>query len=99
MYNVVGSLPESQNLIDASYIKLREVSLGYTFSKKFFKNTPLSAITLSLIANNVKFWLPKENVFADPESNSFGGAGDVQGLEFSSTPQTRSVGFDLKIKF
>ncbi|HUM51361.1 MAG TPA: SusC/RagA family TonB-linked outer membrane protein [Chitinophagales bacterium] len=99
LYNIVGSLPESQNLIDASYIKLREVSLAYTFSKKFFKNTPLSAITLSLIANNLKFWLPKENVFADPESNSFGGAGDVQGLEFSSTPQTRSVGFDLKIKF
>ena len=72
---------------------------SYSFDKKFFKNAPVSGITLSVIGSNLKFWLPKENVFADPESNSFGGAGDVQGLEFSSTPQTRSVGFDLKIKF
>ncbi len=99
LYSIVGSLPESQNLINASYIKLREASVSYTFDKKFFKKVPLSAITISVIGTNLKFWLPKENVFADPESNSFGNNGDVQGLEFGSTPQTRSVGFDVKLKF
>lgn len=99
LYSFVGSVPESQDLIDASYIKLREASIGYTFAKKYFKNTPISAITLSVLGSNLKFWLPKQNVYADPESNSFGQAGNAQGIEFSSTPTARSVGFDLKIKF
>lgn len=99
LFTMIGSYPESQDLVDASYIKLREASIGYTFDKKFFKNAPISAITISLIGRNLKFWLPSENVFADPESNSFGMNGNVQGLEFSSTPASRNVGFDLRIKF
>jgi len=99
MYQFVGSQPESQNLINASYIKLREVSMGYTFDKKFFKKAPISAITLSVLGSNLKFWLPKENVYADPESNSFGQAGNTQGIEFSSVPTSRSISFDFKIKF
>ena len=99
LYNYVGNLPESQDLIDASYIKLREASISYSFDKKFFKKAPVSGITLSVIGNNLKFWLPKQNVYADPETNSFGQAGNVQGIEFSSTPTTRTVSVDLKIKF
>jgi len=89
----------ARNLIDASFIKLREASISYTFDKKFFKNIPLSSISISVIGRNLKYWLPKENVYADPESNSFGYAGNVQGLEFGSVPTTRSVGFDIKFKF
>ena len=99
LYNYVGNVPESQDLIDASYLKLREASVSYSFDKKFFKNAPVSGITLSVIGSNLKFWLPKENVYADPETNSFGQAGNVQGIEFSSTPTTRTVSVDLKIKF
>ena len=99
LFTMVGSYPESQDLIDASYIKLREASVAYTFDKKFFKKVPISGITLSVIGSNLKFWLPKENVFADPESNSFGQAGNTQGIEFSSTPTARTISVDLKIKF
>lgn len=98
-YNIVSNMPESTEMIDGSYIKLREASLSYTFNKKFFKNTPISSITVGVIGRNLKFWLPAENIFADPESNSWGQAGNVQGIEFSSTPSTRSFGFDFKIKF
>ncbi len=99
LFTYVGSVPESQDLIDASYIKLREASVSYNFDKKFFKNAPISGISLSLVGSNLKFWLPKENVYADPESNSFGQAGNTQGIEFSSTPTTRNFSVDLKIKF
>ena len=99
LFTMVGSNPESQDLIDASFIKLREASISYTIEKKYFKKVPISAITFGIVGRNLKFWLPAENVFADPESNSFGQNGNIQGLEFSQSPTTRSVGFDLKIQF
>ena len=99
LYTLVGSLPESQLLVDASYIKLREASVSYTFDKKFFKKAPISAISVALVGNNLKFWLPKENVFADPESNAWGQAGNGQGMEYTSMPTSRSVAVDFKIKF
>ena len=99
LYNMVGSYPESQDLIDASYVKLKEATISYTLDKKFFKNIPINSISIGLVGRNLKYWLPKENVFADPESNSFGQNGNIQGLEFSQTPTTRNFGFDLKIQF
>ena len=99
LYTLIGSLPESQMLINASYIKLREASVSYTFDKKFFKKAPISAISVALVGNNLKFWLPKENVFADPESNAWGQAGNGQGMEYTSMPTSRSVAVDFKIKF
>ena len=102
LFNYEGNVANdvtAQNLIDASYIKLREVSLSYSLDKKFFKKVPIEGITFSLIGRNLKFWLPTENQYADPEANSFGYAGNVQGLEFGSVPNTRSVGFDVKFKF
>ena len=99
LYALVGSVPESQHLIDASYIKLREASISYTLDKKYLGKSKISGITFSVVGRNLKFWLPSQNVFADPESNSFGQAGDVQGLEFSSVPSARSIGFDVRVKF
>ena len=99
LFTMVGSYPESQDLIDASYIKLREASISYTLEKKYLKNVPIQSISIGLVGRNLKFWLPKENVFADPESNSFGQNGNVQGMEFSQTPPTRSIGFDFRIQF
>jgi TonB-linked SusC/RagA family outer membrane protein len=99
LFTMIGSLPESQDLIDASFIKLREASISYTIEKKYFKKAPISGITIGVFGRNLKYWLPAENVFADPESNSFGQNGNVQGLEFSSVPTARSVGFDFKLRF
>lgn len=99
LFTMVGSYPESQDLIDASYVKLREASISYTVGKKHLKNVPINAISIGLVGRNLKFWLPKENVFADPESNSFGQNGNVQGMEFSQSPTTRNIGFDFKIQF
>jgi|JI61114BRNA_FD_contig_123_20066_length_5753_multi_3_in_0_out_2_1 TonB-linked SusC/RagA family outer membrane protein len=99
-YPFFRDLPSKYNLIDASYIKLREASISYTLPSKVFKNVKaLSGITLSLVGRNLKYWLPKENVFADPESNSLGLNGNEQGYEVGTTPSSRSYGFNVKIVF
>lgn len=98
-YPYFSNMPESQNLIDASYIKLREAKISYTIPKKAFGRVPIQSLSLSIVGRNLKMWLPKENVFVDPEQNSFGTNGNVQGLEFTTVPSTRNVGFELRLTF
>jgi outer membrane receptor protein involved in Fe transport len=81
---------------DAGYWKLRQVTIGYDFAK-FFKNTPIRSLRLSFVANNVlmlKKWVPN----IDPEAFSYS-SDNVVGLESPSVPTTRSLGFNLNVKF
>lgn len=99
--------PVSTQLIDASYVKLREVELSYTFPKALLKNTFLTNARLSLFGKNLKFWLPDENKYADPEINgisistngSASTTGNSQGIETTQTPSSRSLGVNLQLSF
>lgn len=89
----------ANNLVDASYVKLREVSLSYTFPKKWMMKTKyISNIELSLFGNNLWLWTPKENTYVDPEINAYG-AGNAQGFEFYNVPSLRAMGFGVKVDF
>ena len=84
-------------IYDGGYWKLRQISLGYDFTKYVPANWPVKGLKLDFIANNVliiKKWV--DNI--DPES--FGFASDNQvGLESPGLPTTRSLGVNLNIKF
>lgn len=55
-------------LRDASYLRLKNVSLGYTFSgNRFLKSIGISSLNLSLTGYNLLTFTPLD--FADPESN------------------------------
>ncbi len=87
------------NLVSASYVKLREVSLSYAFPKKWMAKTKyITNIELSLFGNNVWMWVPKSNTYADPEVNAYG-AGNAQGFEFYNLPSLRTFGFGAKFDF
>jgi TonB-linked SusC/RagA family outer membrane protein len=77
----------SRFIYDASFIKLRQVVLGYNF--------PGKKITLSLVMRNV-LTLMKHTPNIDPESNYSNGTG--QGLELAGVPPFRSFGLNLNIK-
>ncbi|WP_420582323.1 SusC/RagA family TonB-linked outer membrane protein [Reichenbachiella sp.] len=84
-------------IYDASYVKLREVSLSYAFPAKLIQSTGfITSATISLIARNVwTIWSNVPNI--DPESTYTISNG--QGYEYASLPQRRSLGFNLNIKF
>ncbi|MCB0474435.1 MAG: SusC/RagA family TonB-linked outer membrane protein [Flavobacteriaceae bacterium] len=87
--------PSSLTVFDASYIKLRELSLTYNMPSKWFKDR-LSNVSLSLVGRNL--WIIDKNVpFADPESGL--GAGNVQGYLSGSYPTLRTVGLTLNMEF
>ena len=89
----------STYLIDASFLKLREVGLSYRVPSKSLKSASIQDVTISLFARNVRFWLPEENIYADPEINGPGLAGNTNGIETTQTPPARSVGLNLKLTF
>ncbi len=89
----------AHNLVSATYVKLREISISYALPKKWMLKTKfISNIELSLFGNNVWLWTPKENTYADPENNAYG-AGNAQGFEFYNVPSVRSLGFGVKVDF
>lgn len=97
-YTTNGLRPESENLVNATYVKLREVSLTYLFPSKWFKKTYVGGASLSLYGNNLAIWTPKSNKYVDPEINS-SGSGNIQGFDFSAQPSLRRYGMTLKFTF
>ena len=91
-------IPDGQHIVDASYVKLREVHLSYMFPARWLNKTPFGSASLTFFGNNMAIWTAKENEFADPEQNS-AGSSNAQGFEFTSNPSQRNFGVDLKITF
>ena len=98
-YDYIRNQPFTTHLIDASYVKLREVSLKYQFPKSLVSKTPLASATIGIFAKNLKFWLPDENQYADPEINGPGLTGNATGVETAQTPPSHSYGATLSLIF
>ncbi len=81
---------------DASFVKLREFSLGYTFPDKVISALGISNLTLSAVGRNLVTLFSKVPM-VDPES-AFS-SGNAQGLEQWGLPATRGWGFNLSVKF
>ncbi|MFN8358175.1 MAG: SusC/RagA family TonB-linked outer membrane protein [Spirosomataceae bacterium] len=97
-WSVVRSLALIEPVVyNGGYWKLRQITAGYDFTKFLPKNFPIKAVKLSFVANNVlllKKWVPN----IDPES--FGYSSDnLAGMESTGLPTTRSMGFNLNVKF
>jgi len=86
------------NVLDGDYIKLRQVTLGYTISENTFKNVPvIGSIQISLVARNL-LTLMKHSENIDPEAG-FNASVNYAGIEGTSLPSTRTFGFNVNIKF
>lgn len=80
----------------ASYVKLREVKIGYTFPSQWVKGVGLQSATVSLVGRNL--WIIHKNVpNIDPET-AFN-TGNGQGLEDLTLPTVRNIGFNINLKF
>lgn len=87
---------DEANIFDASYVKLREITLGYQLPKSWIKRIGLVDASISLVGRNMLI-LHKNVPHIDPET-AFN-TGNAQGLESLSLPTTRSYGFNINLKF
>ncbi|WP_369014805.1 SusC/RagA family TonB-linked outer membrane protein [Flavobacterium anhuiense] len=89
--------PQKAFVYDASYVKLREVSLTYSFPKEFITKVGLNDLRLSLVGSNL--WIISKNLpDADPESGISSG-NLSSGYSGGSLPTTRNIGCNLTLKF
>jgi len=84
-------------VLNGSFIKLRQATLGYTFNNNFLKRTPFSSIGIDLVARNL-FTLLKYSKNIDPESQ-FSPTLGYAGIEGASLPATRTFGVNFNFKF
>jgi hypothetical protein len=81
---------------DGSYVKLRNVSLGYTLKPSWLSKSPFKSATFSVTGRNLWIHAP-HFTGGDPEVSSFGSSNGSQGIYSFSTPTSRSVDFSLKV--
>jgi hypothetical protein len=89
--------PQAAFVYDASYVKLRELTLTYSLPSSLFeKGKVFKGIDVSLIGRNL--WIIHKNIpYSDPEENL--SAGNIQGYQSGAYPTTRTIGANVKIKF
>jgi hypothetical protein len=81
-------------IFDASYLKLREMRLGYQIPSSFMQRIGFSGGDIALIGRNLFLWSKIKHI--DPET-AFD-ASNVQGIEFGQFPTARSIGFSISIR-
>ncbi len=89
----------AQNLVNASYIRLQEASLGYKIPQKYYSKTPFGGLEAGIFGNNLILWTAKSNKYDDPEEGSAGATQNGQGFNFSATPSLRNYGAYIKVTF
>lgn len=98
-----GHIGDSENaegsIFDASYVKLRELTLSYQFPRKWFNQTAfVKSLYLGIEGRNL--WLIKSHIpHIDPEVNAFGPGSLGEGVEYYNVPSARSFGLNIKLTF
>ncbi|MHB8206058.1 SusC/RagA family TonB-linked outer membrane protein [Mucilaginibacter sp.] len=88
MESTSGAAQNNYFYYSGTYLKLRSVSLTYTFSKKMLsKQKAFKSASVSLVGNNLLLFSKLPN--ADPDT----------GADSYETPSTRSIGFNFNLKF
>jgi outer membrane receptor protein involved in Fe transport len=80
---------------DASYIKLKELSIGYSLPHSWLSKTPLSNLRLSFVARNLCYLM--KNCPGNPEGG-YDTSMFSQALDFLAVPYTRTFGFTLNVE-
>jgi TonB-linked SusC/RagA family outer membrane protein len=86
--------PAAQNIFKADYVKLREITVGYTFPTKF--TGPVQNIKVSVFGRNLGIW-GTDIKHIDPENTT--GTGNIQGIEGGALPSLRQFGVNLSFRF
>ena len=98
-YNIVGGRDgiTEYYVYDATNIRLRELAIGYSLpSKWLIRQSFLKGLDISLIGRNLFFFVNKAPY--DPDATLSVG-NNLQGVDVFGMPTTRSLGFNLKLKF
>lgn len=96
-WDAYGNVEENY-VTDATTLKLRELSLKYSFNDKVLEQIGVDSFELGVFGRNLVTWRPKDNVYTDPEFNFT--TGNAVGIgNQSQTAPTRQFGMSLNVTF
>ena len=84
-------------LEDASYIKLRDITIRYGTSAPWVRHVGASRAEIELVGRNLKTWTDYSGY--DPEINMFGLSTVERGTDFAVYPNARTVGFGVRLTY
>ncbi len=89
--------PTARYVFDASYVKLRELSLSYSLPGSVFGDSFVRGVQVALVGRNL--WIIHKNVdHFDPEAAKQT-SGNRQGIESGAYPTARTIGVNLRLNF
>ncbi|WP_420399243.1 SusC/RagA family TonB-linked outer membrane protein [Flagellimonas sp.] len=83
-------------LQDATWTRLREITLTYSLGEKVLEKLKLSDVSFSFTGRNLVLWT--DVIGNDPDKN-FAGVGNSRGLDYYTNPSTKSYLFNLSLTF
>lgn len=87
----------SRFIEDGSYLRLKNLTFGYTFPKELVGKAYLSSLRIYLSAQNLFTVTPYSGL--DPEVNYSGNSTQVIGTDFFTFPQARAFTIGANLKF
>jgi len=91
-----GVSPNARFVYDASYLKLRELSLTYILPKEMLGKSFFKGASVTLVGSNI--WIIYKNLpDADPEAGL--SSGNLQGFQSGVMPTTRNFGININLQF
>jgi TonB-linked SusC/RagA family outer membrane protein len=99
-WNNGGVFHDELRVYDATYLKLREISISYGLPKSLLKNSPFGAVRMQLSGQNLWF-----NAFGFPPGANFDpevlslGVGNGRGFELMNVPTAKQFGGSLRVTF
>ena len=95
-WSQMGERASDHFIYDASFVKLRQITLAYTLPKPWLAKTPFQTVMVSFVGRNLAI-LYKNVDNIDPESSYT--SSNSQGLDYFGMPATRTYGFNLRLTF
>ncbi len=94
--NAMNFLPQTRYLLDMSYCRVKNVTLGYTFPSKWMKKVKISKCRLYVSLENLFEFDNLGDMPIDPETQTSGGDGGYLGRSY---PYSRTTSFGLQVTF
>ncbi len=93
-----GKYISTPGIVENSWVKMREISLSYSFPQKLMSKTKVfQNLTLSIVGRDLFYFYTTLPDKINPEGIM--GSGNAQGFEWASMPGTRSITFGISAAF
>ena len=96
-----NGVSQQQFIYDATFLKLKELAIGYNFSKKLLSmipTRPINTLRLAFVGNNLVYFI-KHTPGTTPDGVAMSSNIFSQAIDFSGLPGTRSFGLSLNVGF